>query len=102
MTWSRTPPREFRGTTWSAGSVIPGDPGPPARRGCGRRAPPSRCGRRRPAASLRGLGRVRSAHGTRIPGWNVARGLIPFRFTREALITLEDLAGGFAVGTEET
>ena len=37
MTWSRTPPREFRGTTWSAGSVIPGDPGPPARRGCGRR-----------------------------------------------------------------
>ena len=37
-----------------------------------------------------------------VPGWNVARGLIPFRFTREALITLEDLAGGFAVGTEET
>ena len=36
-----------------------------------------------------------------VPGWNVARGLIPFRFTRDALIRLEDLAGGFAVGTEE-
>ena len=36
-----------------------------------------------------------------VQGWNAARGLIPFRFTREALTRLEDLAGGFAVGTEE-
>src|SRR2546430_15672934 len=36
-----------------------------------------------------------------VQGWNAARGLIPFRFTREALTRLEDIAGGFAVGTEE-
>ena len=36
-----------------------------------------------------------------VPGWNVARGLIPFQFTRDALTRLEDLAGGFAVGTEK-
>ena len=50
------------------------------------------------ATFYEGAGGVRGA----VPGWNVARGLIPFRFTREALIRLEDLAGGFAVGTEET
>jgi len=50
------------------------------------------------ATFYEGAGGARGA----VRGWNVARGLIPFRFTREALITLEDLAGGFAVGTEET